>query len=132
MISTVDVEDGLGEVSWGPGRIDPAEDPDLSNDTSPATWFDGEKAFKIDWTGTTRPGAPAGVRCFVQIAIYDRGNGDFDLEFNYGMIEPTIMPRNGAEVGFRLGQNFYRFNGGAIDNTNDMLFRFRNGVWVSQ
>ncbi len=85
MISTFEVEDGLGEISFGPGRIDRAEDPDLSNDTSPKTWFEGERAFKVDWTGTTRPGAPPGVRCFIQIAIYDRGRGDFDLEFNYGL-----------------------------------------------
>ncbi len=128
MISTHDVADGLGEISWGPGRIDPDEDPDLANDTSPRGWFDGERAFKVDWTGTTRPGAPAGRRCFVQIAIYDRGGGDFDLEFNYGLTEPTVMPLNGAEVGFRLASNFYRFNGASIDNSNDLVFRFRNGV----
>ncbi len=41
------------------------------------------------------------------------------------------MPLNGANVGFKLGSNVYRFNGTAIDNTHDMIFRFRNGVWVS-
>jgi hypothetical protein len=42
------------------------------------------------------------------------------------------MPLNGAEIGFRLGSNYYRFNGQSMDNRRDVVFRFRNGVWVGE
>ncbi len=127
-VSTYGVDDGLGEISWGPGRIDAAEDPSLLNDTSLKTWQQGAKAFKVDWTGVTR-GAEA--RFYVQIAIYDLAGDDFDLEFNYGLIEPTAYARSGAQVGFKLGSNYYQFTSANIVNTSDMVFRFRNGVWVA-
>lgn len=130
MLSTYHVEDGLGEITWGPGRIDPKEDPGLSDDTSPLGWFQGERAFKVDWTGTARAANPADNDCFAQIVIYDRGGGDFDLQLNYGITEPAIIQLDGAEVGFRLGANAYRFHGTEIDNSRDMIFRFRNGVLV--
>ena len=132
MISVADAEDDLGEIWQSQGRIDADEDPDLSNDTSPKSWAQGAKAFKVDWNGVTRPGAPAGVRCFIQIAIYDLPGNDFDLEFNYGLVEPTIMPVNGAEVGFRLGTNRYHYTGQAIDNRQNFRFEFRNGAWVNR
>lgn len=33
-------------------------------------------------------------------------------------------------IGFKLGSNVFRFNGAAIDNSRDMIFRFRNGALV--
>lgn len=128
MVSVAEVEDDLGEIWRSTGRIDADEDPDLSNDTSPKSWAEGEKAFKVDWNGVTRPDGPAGVRCFIQLAIYDLPGGDFDLEFNYGLVEPTVMPVNGAEVGFRFGTHRYRHTGRIIDKRQTFRFKFRNGA----
>ncbi|MEO1243021.1 MAG: hypothetical protein AAFX54_14025 [Pseudomonadota bacterium] len=132
LISNAEVEDEVGEIWWAPGRIDPAEDPDPSNDTSPVTWHDGQKGFRVDWFGVTRPGGTEGVRCYIQMIIIDQPGDDFDLIFNYGQVSPFSMPVNGAKIGFRLGPNSYRFVEPTIDETTDLKFEFRNGVWTNR
>ncbi|MEQ1930633.1 MAG: hypothetical protein ABL957_08885 [Parvularculaceae bacterium] len=128
LISIDEPEDALGEITWAPGRIDPTEDPALDDDTSPLSWFQGERGFKIDWHGVTRG---SGERVYLQIAILDRPGNDFDLQINHGYLPNTVMQRQGAKVGFKLGANFFQLNGGAIGNAQNLEFQFRNGACMN-
>lgn len=49
---------------------------------------------------------------------------------NYGLLEPTTYALQGAQIGFKVGSNYYQFAGTTMNDTTDLTFKFRNGVLV--
>jgi hypothetical protein len=92
----------------------------------PPDFNDAPDAVRFTWNDVTCA-ACQGLTYQFQAVLIDVGNGDFDLELNYGF---NAVPAGLAFAGFSLGSNLVQLSG-PISAERDFDFQFRNGVLVN-
>ena len=115
----------LISTSFSSGLIDPTAPYVLSDATV--------KAFKFTWLGMC-PASDVGCQApdYFQLILFDRGAGDFRLQFNYGLTfssvdvfgDPTSLA---GQQGYSLGSNVLALHTGPF-NSNNPDYCFTGGV----
>ena len=110
-------------VTYTTGRLAP--EPPFPPDPA-----DAPAAVRFHWnevicSPVTATSVCQGESYSFQAILIDRGNGDFDLEFNYNDIPAGI-----GIAQFLLGSNLFQFGGPFLSATN-YDFQFRGGVLVN-
>ena len=112
---------GTGEIMYSRGVADPYADGSGNYDLSEAV-----DAFHVTWAGVLADTDPL----FLQMLLYNQGNGDFDLRLRYGLNDGDTYALGSAAAGFVLGSNSLNF-AGPLATTTDYFYRFRGGLLVT-
>lgn len=112
---------GTGEIMYSRGVADPYADGSGNYDLSEAV-----DAFHVTWAGVLDGTDPR----FLQMLLYNQGNGDFDLRFRYGLNDGDSYALGSAAAGFVLGGNSQSFTS-PLTTTSDYFYRFRGGLLVA-
>ena len=106
----------LGGTSYSSGLIDPIAPYILAEATN--------KAYKFTWLGMCPAGDPdCDAPDYFQVILFDKGAGDFRIEFNYGLTfssadnfgDPTSLV---GQQGYSLGNNVLALHTGPFTSRN--------------
>ncbi len=116
-----DTLNGTGEIMYSRGVADPEADGSGIYNLAEAVG-----AFHVTWAGVLQGTDPR----FLQILLYNQGNGDFDLRLRYGLNDGDTYGLTSAVAGFNLGSNSVNLAGPLV-TTTDYFYRFRSGSLVT-
>jgi PEP-CTERM motif len=93
--------------------------------TAPYVQADATAAIRFTWKNMCV--IARGCDQTFQVALLDRGAGDFDLEMNYGFFDANEPTLPDGEQGFRLGSNVLALHSGPFTGNTSPDHYFRNG-----